>query len=101
MNDIYKLDDLDGLTVGAGQNFDNFAQVIDYLFETHPYSEVRTMLGFRSIADLSEYLTTKHGAYDEAEAREICMNALGGEDIDEEDPYAEHGDHMCDVAAGK
>lgn len=101
MNDIYKLDDLDGFTVGAGQNFDNFADVIDYLLETHPYSEVKEMLGFNSIADLSEYLTTNHGAYDESEAREICMNALGGEDIDEEDPYAEWGDHMYDVAAGK
>lgn len=101
MSDIYRLDDLDGLTVGAGQNFDNFAQVIDYLFETHPYSEVRTMLGFRSIADLSEYLTTSEGAYDEGEAREICMEAFDGEDLDEEDPEAEYGDHMYDVAAGK
>ena len=34
MSDIYRLDDLDGMTVGAGQNFDNFAEVIDYLLET-------------------------------------------------------------------
>ena len=31
----------------------------------------------------------------------VVLNALGGEDIDEEDPYAEWGDHMYDRAAGK
>ena len=90
MSDIYRLDDLDGMTVGAGQNFDNFAEVIDYLLETRPYGEVKELLGFDSIADLSEYLVDSKGNYDESEAREICMNALGGEDIDEEDPYAEN-----------
>ena len=101
MSDIYKLDDLDGITVGAGQNFDNFAEIIDYLLETRPYGEVKELLGFDSRADLSEYLVDSKGNYDESEAREICMNALGGEDIDEEDPYAEWGDHMYDRAAGK
>ena len=57
------------------------------------------MLGFGSIADLSEYLTG--GNYDEGEAREICMNSLEGEDIDENDPDAEWGDQMYDRAAGK
>ena len=99
MSDIYRLDDLDGMTVGAGQNFDNFAEVIDYLLDNYPYKDVKKLLGFDSIADLSEYLTG--GNYDEGEAREICMNSLEGEDIDEEDPYAEWGDHMYDVAAGK
>lgn len=101
MSDIYRLDDLDGMTVGAGQNFDNFAEVIDYLLETRPYGEVKELLGFDSIADLSEYLVNSKGNYDESEAREICMNALGGEDIDEEDPYAEWGDEMYCRAAGK
>ena len=36
MNDIYKLDYLDGMTVGAGQDFDNFAEVIDYLLDNYP-----------------------------------------------------------------
>lgn len=101
MSDIYKLDDLDGITVGAGQDFDNFAEVINYLLETRPYGEVKELLGFDSIADLSEYLVDRNGNYDESEAREICMNALGGEDIDEEDPYAEWGDHKWAVSAGK
>lgn len=101
MSDIYKLDDLDGMTVGTGQDFDNFAEVIDYLLDTYPYKEVRKLLGFDSIADLAEYLVSENGNYDESEAREICMNALGGEDIDEEDPYAEWGDEMYDRAAGK
>lgn len=101
MSDIYKLDDLDGITVGAGQSFDNFAEVIDYLLETRPYGEVRELLGFDSIADLSEYLVDAHGNYDEGEAREICMNSLEGEDIDEDDPDAEWGDQMYARAAGK
>lgn len=99
MSDIYKLDYLDGMTVGAGQDFDNFAEVIDYLLDNYPYKDVKKLLGFGSIADLSEYLTG--GNYDEGEAREICMNSLEGEDIDEDDPDAEWGDHMYDVAAGK
>ena len=75
MNDIYKLDYLDGMTVGAGQDFDNFAEVIDYLLDNYPYKE--------------------------SEAREICMNSLEGEDIDENDPDAEWGDQMYARAAGK
>lgn len=101
MDDIYKLDDLDGITVGAGQNFDNFAEIIDYLLETRPYGEVRELLGFDSIADLSEYLVDAHGNYDEGEAREICMNALGGEDIDEDHPEYDWDDHKWAVSAGK
>ena len=45
MSDIYRLDDLDGMTVGAGQNFDNFAEVIDYLLDNYPYKDVKKLLG--------------------------------------------------------
>ena len=101
MDDIYKLNDLDGKTVGAGKDFENFAEVIDYLLENYPYKKVRELLGFRSIADLAEYLVTIKGVYDEGEAREICMNSLGGEDIDDEDSEAEWGDEMYCRQAGK
>lgn len=102
MSDIYKLNDLNGLTVGKGQRFDDFAEVLDYLFENYPYKKVKEMLCFDSITDLAEYITDCNGEYDETETRDgWLLDALDGEDIDEEDPYAEHGDHMYDVAAGK
>ena len=40
MSDIYRLDNLGGMTVGASQSLDNFAEVIDHLFENYPYKDV-------------------------------------------------------------
>lgn len=101
MTGIYKLDDLGGLTVGQGQDCNNFAEVIDHLLEKYPYKQVKKMLGFDSIADLSEYLTDCYGDYDEAEAKEICIDAFDGEDIDDADPDVEWGDEMYCRQAGK
>ena len=101
MAEIYKLDYLNGMTVGKGQDFNNFAEVIDYLLETKLYDEVRELLGFDSIADLAEYLTDCYGDYDEAETREgWLLDALDGEEIDE-DHKSKWGDQMYDRAAGK
>lgn len=99
MSDIYRLDNLGGMTVGASQSLDNFAEVIDYLFENYPYKDVLKLLGFDSISDLSEYLTG--GNYDEGQARELCKDVLDGSDLDDIDPETEHGDEMCDRLAGK
>lgn len=99
MNDIYKLDYLGGMTVGASQGCDNFAEVIDHLFEKYPYKDVLKLLGFDSISDLSEYLTG--GNYDEGQARELCKDVLDGSDLDDIDPETEHGDEMRDRLAGK
>lgn len=99
--DTYRLNGLGGMTVGNGADFDSFAEIIDYLLETRPYGEVKELLGFDSIADLSEYLVDSKGNYDESEAREICMNVLDGEDIDDEDPETEWGDEMYCRQAGK
>lgn len=97
MSDIYRLDNLGGMTVGAGQSLDNFAEVIDHLFENYPYKDVLKLLGFDSISDLSEYLTG--GNYDEGQARELCKDVL--DENDDIDPETEHGDEMRDRLAGK
>lgn len=99
MSDIYRLDNLGGMTVGAGQSLDNFAEVIDHLFENYPYKDVLKLLGFDSISDLSEYLTG--GNYDEGQARELCKDVLDEGNLDDIDPETEHGDEMRDRLAGK
>lgn len=75
----------------------NSAKTIDGLFENYSYKDALRLLGFDSIADLSEYLTG--GNYDEGQARELCKDVLDeNEDID---PETEHGDEMRDRLAGK
>lgn len=102
MADIYKLDGLNGMTVGKDQDFSNFAEVIDYLLETKPYDEVRELLGFDSIADLAEYLTDCNGEYDEDEVREgFMLDVLDGTEVYEEDPESEWEDQMYCRQAGK
>ena len=34
-------------------------------------------------------------------AQDLCMQELDGEDVDDEDPEAEWGDHQYDQAVGK
>lgn len=77
----------------------NSAKTIDGLFENYSYKDALRLLGFDSIADLSEYLTG--GNYDEGQARELCKDALDGSDLDDIDPETEHGDEMRDRLAGK
>ena len=77
----------------------NSAKTIDGLFENYPYKDALRLLGFDSIADLSEYLTG--GNYDESQARELCKDVLDGSDLDDIDPETEYGDEMCDRLAGK
>ena len=77
----------------------NSAKTIDGLFENYPYKDALRLLGFDSIADLSEYLTG--GNYDEGQARELCKDVLDEGNRDDIDPETEHGDEMCDRLAGK
>lgn len=77
----------------------NSAKTIDGLFENYPYKDALRLLGFDSIADLSEYLTG--GNYDEGQARELCKDVLDEGNLDDIDPETEHGDEMYDRAAGK
>lgn len=97
MSDIYRLDDLNGWTVGKDQDFDTFAEVIDYL-----RSKDSHQIGFDEVIDeLDECPTDENGIYDEDEAKDICLRVFDGEDIDDEDPEAEWGDEMYCRAAGK
>lgn len=77
----------------------NSAKTIDGLFENYPYKDALRLLGFDSIADLSEYLTG--GNYDEGQARELCKDVLDEGNLDDIDPETEHGDEMRDSLAGK
>lgn len=77
----------------------NSAKTIDGLFENYPYKDALRLLGFDSIADLSEYLTG--GNYDEGQARELCKDVLDEGNLDDIDPETEHGDEMYCRQAGK
>ena len=77
----------------------NSIKIIDGLFENYPYKDALRLLGFDSIADLSEYLTG--GNYDEGQARELCKDVLDEGNLDDIDPETEHGDEMRDRLAGK
>ena len=77
----------------------NSAKTTDGLFENYPYKDALRLLGFDSIADLSEYLTG--GNYDEGQARELCKDVLDEGNLDDIDPETEHGDEMRDRLAGK
>lgn len=95
--DTYKLNGLGGMTVGNGADFDSFADVIDYLHTSN-----HSHMGLDAVIDqLDECPTDEDGNYDEDEAKEICMNVLDGEDIDDEDPETEWGDEMYCRQAGK
>ena len=78
---------------------DNSIKTIDGLFENYPYKDALRLLGFDSIADLSEYLTG--GNYDEGQARELCKDVLDEGNLDDIDSETEHGDEMRDRLAGK
>ena len=67
----------------------NSAKTIDGLFENYSYKDALRLLGFDSIADLS----------DEGQARELCKDVL--DENDDIDPETEHGDEMRDRLAGK
>lgn len=77
----------------------NSIKIIDGLFENYSYKDALRLLGFDSIADLSEYLTG--GNYDEGQARELCKDVLDEGNLDDIDPETEHGDEMRDRLAGK
>ena len=77
----------------------NSAKTIDGLFENYSYKDALRLLGFDSIADLSEYLTG--GNYDEGQARELCKDVLDEGNLDDIGPETEHGDEMRDRLAGK
>ena len=98
--DTYKLNYLNA-TVGMFGDFSNFKDVIDYVFESNPYKKSLDIFGCDDIQDLSEAVTNDQGAFDDEKARQLCMDCLDGEALDDEDPEAEWGDEMYCRAAGK
>lgn len=98
--DTYKLNYLNA-TVGMFGDFSNFKDVIDYVFEINTYKKALDIFGCDDIQDLSETVTNDQGMFDDEKARQLCMDCLDGEDLDDEDPKAEWGDEMYCRAAGK
>ena len=98
--DTYKLNYLNA-TVGMFGDFSNFKDVIDYVFENTTYKKALDIFGCDDIQDLSESVTNDQGIFDDEKARQLCMDCLDGEDLDDEDPEAEWGDEMYCRQAGK
>ena len=90
--DGYKLRKINA-TVGMFGNYTNFTAVVSDLVKVDP------RLHIDSLDDLIVALTGQD--IDEDKARDLCMQELDGEDVDDEDPEAEWGDEMYDRAAGK
>lgn len=90
--DTYKLNDIDA-TVGKFGNYTNFTAAVSDLVKIDP------RLHIDSLDDLIVALTGQD--IDEDKARDLCMQELDGEDVDDEDPETEWGDEMYDRAAGK
>lgn len=98
--DTYRLNDIDA-TVGMSADFSNFKDVIDWVFTNYPYKKALEMFSCDDIQDISEAVTNDKGQFDEDLAKELCLQELDGEDVDDEDPEAEWGDEMYCRAAGK
>lgn len=98
--DTYKLNDIDA-TVGMSGDFSNFKDVIDWVFTNYSYQKALEMFSCDDIQDISEAVTNDKGEFDEDLAKELCLEALDGEDVDDIDPEAEWGDEMRDRLAGK
>ena len=98
--DTYRLNDLKA-TVGMFGDFTNFKDVIDFIFETNPFKKALDIFDCDDVGDLSEAITNDKGEFDEDLAKDLCMDCLDGEDVDDEDPEAEWGDEMYCRAAGK
>lgn len=98
--DTYRLNDLKA-TVGMFGDFTNFKDVIDFIFETNPFKKALDIFDCDDVGDLSEAITNDKGEFDEDLAKDLCIDCLDGENVDDEDPEAEWGDEMYCRAAGK
>ena len=105
--DTYRLNDLQA-TVGMFGDFSNFKDVIDYIFETNPFKKALDIFDCDDVGDgiarangLDNALAGELVEFDEDLAKDLCMDCLDGEDVDDEDPEAEWGDEMYCRAAGK
>lgn len=96
----YYLKDLEA-TVGKGEDFETFEEVIDYMLESMPFKKVMKIFSCDGIANLTESLTGEHGFFNEIAAKDLCMDCLDGVDIEDEDFKSEWGDQMYDRAVGK
>lgn len=96
----YYLKDLEA-TVGKGEDFKTFEEVIDYMLESMPFEKVLKIFGCDGIADLTEVLTGLNGCFSEEAAQDLCMDCLDGADSENEDFKSEWGDQMYDRAVGK
>lgn len=90
--DTYRLNDI-GATVGMFGSYPNFTEAINDLVKIDP------RLHIDNLDDLIVALTGHD--IDEDKARDLCMQELDGEDLDDEDPEAEWGDEMYCRQAGK
>ena len=90
--DTYRLNDLKA-TVGMFGSYPNFTEAISDLVKIDP------RLHIDNLDDLIVALTGHD--IDEDKARDLCMEELDGEDVDDEDPEAEWGDEMYCRQAGK
>ena len=67
--------------------------------DTYRLNDLKATVGM--FGDLSEAITNDKGEFDEDLAKDLCMDCLDGEDVDDEDPEAEWGDEMYCRQAGK
>ena len=100
---VYKLRDLDDFTVGHEEDFENFEEVINWVFKTRSYERALKMLDMTGIEDLSEAVTNDKGYFDEGLARDLCLDVFDGVEVDQEDEEfkLEWEDHMLDRALEK
>lgn len=90
--DGYKLNKL-GITVGMFGDDTTFLDVLNGLVKIDP------KLGIDNVEDLVNALS--ESGFDDDMAQDLCMQELDGEDVDDEDPEAEWGDHQYDQVVGK
>lgn len=90
--DVYKLEKL-GIKVGMFGNETTFLDVLNGLVKIDP------RLGIDNVEDLVNALS-KSG-YNDDMAKDLCMQELDGEDVDDEDPEIDWGDQMYCRQAGK
>lgn len=88
-------------TVGMFGDFQNFTEVIDYLFNSIGYKKTLDLFGFDGVGDLSEALVDDRGYFDEDRAQDLVIDALDGVSQEEDNPKLDWGDDMYRRLAGK
>lgn len=89
------------MTVGPFGDFQDFTEVIDYLFKNKGYEETLDLFGLDGIEYLSEVLVNGNGCYDEEKARFLVIDSLDGIPEEGYNPELDWGDEMYCREAGK